>query len=287
MRERPYICTVHNIATCFNLLGLQLAAEISSARLTGATNGSDAIDFIPGRVKLPGHFIADSVTAGSTTLLLQISLPLLLFAPCPSPASILTLRGGTNATQAPQIDYTKHIFLPFLRRHFGVDGVELEIKKRGYFPKGGGEVSVTVSPFFAGGSGKRLKGITLMNRGRILLVQGIAHFAGLPAKVGRDMVEGARQKLEESFALNSDPKEVPIRIEYKRERNEDTTGAGSGIVLWAELEGGGIVGGSAVGRKGINPVSVGEEAAMELMKGLDGGGCVDEVCHVNRFCNLK
>jgi RNA 3'-terminal phosphate cyclase (ATP) len=219
------------------------------------------------------------VTAGSTTLLLQISLPLLLFAPCPSPASTLTLRGGTNATQAPQIDYTKHVFLPFLRRHFGVDGVDLEIKKRGYFPKGGGEVSVSASPLFGG---RRLKGMTLMNRGRILFVEGIAHFAGLPAKVGRDMVEGAMQKLG-PFALNSDTQEVPIRIEYKRERNENTTGAGSGIVLWAELEGGGIVGGSAVGRKGIDPVSVGEEAAMDLMKGLDGGGCVDEVRHVNRF----
>lgn len=164
-----------------------------------------------------------------------------------------------------------------MRRHFGVEGVDLDIKKRGYFPKGGGEVSVTVSPFL--GPGASLKGMTLINRGRVILVEGIAHFAGLPAKVGRDMVDGARQKLGGFSGLNLDSQEIPIRIEYKRERNEDTTGAGSGIVLWAELEGGGIVGGSAVGRKGVDPAKVGEEAAMELMRGLQCGGCVDEVCH--------
>jgi RNA 3'-terminal phosphate cyclase (ATP) len=94
------------------------------------------------------------------------------------------------------------------------------------------------------------------------------------------MVDGARQQLESWSTSNSDSQEIPIRIEYKRERNEDTTGAGSGIVLWAELEGGGIVGGSAVGRKGLDPAKVGEEAAMELTRGLDCGGCVDEVCHI-------
>ena len=278
---------------CFNnvvLLGLQLAAEISSARLTGATNGSVAVEFMPGRMKLPGHFTADSVTAGSTTLLLQIALPLLLFTSSHSPPSILTLRGGTNATQAPQIDYTKHVFLPFVRRHFRLEGIDLEIKKRGYFPKGGGEVSVTVPPLFEGGP---LKRINLVNRGRVILIEGIAHFAGLPSKVGRDMVDGAMQKLKNFSALNSDSQEVPIRIEYKRELPSNTTGAGSGIVLWAELEGGGMVGGSAVGKKGVDPANVGEEAAMELMRGLDGGGCVDEVCHfcshrnIHRICKLS
>lgn len=39
----------------------------------------------------------------------------------------------------------------------------------------------------------------------------------------------------------------------------------------------GMIGGSAVGRKGIAPEKVGEEAAEELIRGLEGGGCVDEV----------
>ncbi|KAF8078184.1 RNA 3'-terminal phosphate cyclase domain-containing protein [Lyophyllum atratum] len=242
--------------------GLQLAAEISSARLTGATNGSMSIDFTPGRIALPGNFTADSVTAGSTTLLLQVALPLLLFAPTPTPPSSLTLLGGTNATQAPQIDYTKH----------------LEITKRGYFPKGGGEVRVTIAPFSEGGERTLLRAARVLERGRVRHVGGIAHFAGLPMSVGREMVLGARRRLGELKGLNppSDEGDVGVDIEYKRERNEDTKGAGSGIVLWAELEGGGVIGGSAVGRKGADPHKVGEEAAEELLRGLQAGGCVDE-----------
>ncbi|KAG6889791.1 hypothetical protein C0992_004209 [Termitomyces sp. T32_za158] len=256
--------------------GLELAAEISSARLTGATTGSEAIDFVPGRTVLPGSFTADCVTAGSTTLLLQIALPLLLFSPAPgTPPSILTLLGGTNATLAPQIDYSQRVLLPFLRRHFGLPpgSVEIEIRKRGYFPKGGGEVKVSVAPV------ERLRAARVLERGRVKHIGGIAHFAGLPTSVGREMVLGARRTLEEVNGLNAAGEEgkVDVDIWFKRERNEDTKGAGSGIVLWAELEGGGIIGGSAVGSKGLQPCKVGEEAAQELLRGLHADGCVDEV----------
>ncbi|RDB21493.1 RNA 3'-terminal phosphate cyclase [Hypsizygus marmoreus] len=298
--------------------GLHLAAEIASARLTGATNGSTDIEFVPGRICLPGTFTADSITAGSTTLLLQIALPLLLFAPssvaactsgsaptptlAPAPVqrSELILKGGTNATQAPQIDYTQHVFLPFFHRHFLPSSpspspsslssspkppcIDLQIIRRGYFPKGGGEVRVHVTPV------SRLHGFSLMNRGRVLRVGGIAHFAGLPMGVGREMVVGARRRLARVDELGDhegvnggeggegggEGKGPRMAIEYKRERNEDTKGAGSGIVLWAELEGGGVVGGSAVGRKGVDPARVGAEAAEELVRGLEAGGCVDE-----------
>lgn len=264
--------------------GLLLAAEICSGHLTGATTGSSAIDFTPGQIHLPGNFKADSVTAGSTTLLLQIALPILLFSPTRVEPSVLTLLGGTNASQAPQIDHIQHVFLPFMRRHFGLDGVEIQILKRGYFPKGGGEVRVSVPPFYnEGGEGldtrKRLKGIRLLERGRVKHVGGIAHFAGLPMSVGRSMVMGAKRKLGEPKGLNpeEDVGDVGMMIEYKRERNEDTRGAGSGIVLWAELEGGGIVSGSAIGRKGLDPVQIGEDAAEQLLQSLHAGGCVDEV----------
>ncbi|KAG6833505.1 hypothetical protein H0H87_006077 [Tephrocybe sp. NHM501043] len=255
--------------------GLELAAEIASARLTGAANGSQAIDFVPGRLALPGSFTADCVTAGSITLLLQIALPLLMFAPMKdTPPSTLTLRGGTNATMAPQIDYSQHVFLPFLRRHFGVPqgpgGIDLEIKRRGYHPKGGGEVRVNVTPL------KRLQAARVLERGRVLHVGGIAHFAGLPMRVGQEMVIGARRALEGLKYLNPDDKEVGVDIQFKREENENSKGAGSGIVLWAELEGGGMIGGSAVGSKGIDPHTVGEEAAKELLRGLQADGCVDE-----------
>jgi RNA 3'-terminal phosphate cyclase (ATP) len=250
--------------------GIELAAEISSARVTGATNGSCALDFAPARI-VPGHYAADPVTAGAATLLLQISLPLLLFAPGAAP-STLTLKGGTNATMAPQIDYIQRVFLPFASRHFGLK-VDVDVRRRGYHPRGGGEVHVTVFP---GADGARLTSASVLERGTVTRIGGIAHIAGLPAHLGRTMAESVVKRLAESGFSPDASVPVPVEIESKREKNEDTLGAGSGIVLWAELAGGGMIGGSAVGRKGTDAITVGEEAADELIKGLEAGGCVDE-----------
>lgn len=146
--------------------GLELAADIASATLTSAKNGSTEIDFSPGSLKIPGNFVADSVTAGATTLLLQIAFPLLLFSSSPLP-STLTLKGGTNAAQAPQIDYVENVFLPFVRRHFGIMA-ELQVNRRGYFPKGGGEVVATVTP-----SAQSLQSCSLLDRGEIRCIKGM------------------------------------------------------------------------------------------------------------------
>jgi hypothetical protein len=85
------------------------------------------------------------------------------------------------------------------------------------------------------------------------------------------------QDISVSPEVAAERREVPISIQNNREPNNLTKGAGSGIVLWAELECGGIIGGSAVGTKGKPPETVGEEAATQLIKEIDAGGCVDEV----------
>lgn len=90
------------------------------------------------------------------------------------------------------------------------------------------------------------------------------------------MVEGATQSLSEKLPGVSDGT-IEVLIESRRERNDNTVGAGSGIVLWAELDGGGIIGGSAVGNKKIDASALGKKAAQDLLRGLNAGGCVDEV----------
>jgi len=47
-------------------------------------------------------------------------------------------------------------------------------------------------------------------------------------------------------------------------------------MLWAETDGGCVIGGSAVSTKEKKPEAVGEEAAEVLVRNLDHGGCVDE-----------
>ncbi|KIY49059.1 RNA 3'-terminal phosphate cyclase [Fistulina hepatica ATCC 64428] len=277
-RRPPGLKSQHNS-------GLKLAADISSAQLTGAFIKSTSIDFHPGKIQLYREYEGDAVTAGSTTLLLQIALPLLVFKTSSSrdddntPSSTLRLIGGTNATQAPQVDYTQHIFLPFVRQHFGVD-VTLELHRRGYYPKGGGKLRAVVRPV------EKLRPLRLTDRGHVVRVAGISHVAGIPRSVAEAIAKSALDRLRKQQPFVDDASDfswadllsgdTPIDIRVVREANNNTVGAGSGIVLWAELDGGGIIGGSAVGRKGISPESTGDAAAVELLNGLANGGCVDE-----------
>jgi RNA 3'-terminal phosphate cyclase (ATP) len=109
----------------------------------------------------------------SVVLLVQISLPCLLFAPG---ACEVILRGGTNAEMAPQIDYTLMVFKPIAER-FGMN-FQCQIRKRGYYPRGGGEIHLTTAP------APFLKAVQLTVRGEIAQIEGRAFVAGvLPVKV--------------------------------------------------------------------------------------------------------
>eukprot|EP00064_Thunnus_orientalis_P025690 superscaffoldBa00013692_g26094 len=85
-----------------HLSGLQLVSDLCSGSLQGATIGSTDISLTPGKIQ-SGNHTADTQTAGSVCLLLQVALPCVLYADA---SSQLCLKGGTNAEMAPQIDYT-------------------------------------------------------------------------------------------------------------------------------------------------------------------------------------
>lgn len=142
--------------------------------------------------------------------------------------------------------------------------------KRGYYPRGGGEVHVSIPPV-AG----PLPAVTLTERGEIKRVYGRSYVAGLPKSLADTMRAAAIDMLVESGI-----KENRIKIESLREKPTDAVGSGSGIVLWAETYEGCVIGGSALGRKGMDASKVGQEAAGELASNLAHGGCVDEYMQV-------
>jgi len=235
------------------------------SEMHGASKDSQTLYFTPGTLTA-GSYTADPGTAGAITLLIQVALPCLLFpAADGADTSSLRLRGGTNAIQAPQVDYTEHVFFPFIRRHFGVE-VDLTIIKRGYYPKGGGEASVTIHS-----RKEPLPAITVLERGKVTSVRGRAYVAGLPGKLAKESRDAAVAYL---VKRGIDPS--VIHIEYIRESAADAFGAGSGVILWAETETGCVIGGGSIGQKGIDASEVGREAAEELERNLAQGGCVDE-----------
>lgn len=260
-----------------SLPGLELVSRLSrDSVLTGAQRDSSEIAFQPGTL-VTGSFSADTKTAGSTTLLLQVSLPCLLFASHPDTNngsdSDLQLRGGTNATKAPPIDFVNYVLFPFLDRYFGF-GPKLVIRKRGYYPKGQGEIRIENIPALT----KPLPSITVTDRGNVTLIRGRAYVAGtIPSRLVRVMADAARKTLREAGYGQR-----MVDIDEEMEPPHAAAGSGSGIILWAETDRGCILSGSAIGERGVKADETGRAAANELIENLAHGGCVDEYLQVGQ-----
>ncbi|KAK0144125.1 RNA 3'-terminal phosphate cyclase [Merluccius polli] len=241
-----------------HLCGLQLLRDMCAGSLDGAVIGSTVISLAPGKLT-SGKHLADPQTAGSVGLLLQASLPCALFTDA---STQLCLKGGTNADMAPQIDYTVKVLKPILEK-FGVH-FDCDIRMRGYYPKGGGEVVVTVNPI------KQLSPITMTDRGTITKIYGRAFVAGvLPYKLAKDMSTAAVRTIRREI------KDLYINIPSLQEK-EKACGNGNGIIIIAESSTGCLFAGSALGKKGVYVDKVGIEAAEILLRNIRHHGCVDE-----------
>jgi RNA 3'-terminal phosphate cyclase (ATP) len=210
----------------------------------------------------PGNYQADTHTAGSVSLLLQICLPCLLFG---SGECEVTFKGGTNAANAPQIDYFLHVFAPIVR-HFGIE-FDLKLQRRGFYPKGGGCVILKTRPL------KYLKPISFLEQGEVNHIRILSFAAGkVPEHVPQRMAKAARNRLNIHFS----PEKTEYVIDAVKEKNDTAFGNGTGILVVAKTSTGCIFGGSALGEIGKKAETVGEEAANELIRNIQLGGCLDE-----------
>ncbi|XP_050315583.1 RNA 3'-terminal phosphate cyclase [Anthonomus grandis grandis] len=242
-----------------HLKGVELLRDICDAQVKGATIGSTEITFCPAEIR-GGTYNAFIKTAGSISLLLQVALPCCIFA---KSDVILKLRGGTNAEMAPQVDYMTEVFRPVLEK-FGAT-FDFDLVRRGYFPKGGGEVIVTIQPV------KELHGIKLLNQGKVMSIQGWSFVAGvIPAFIADKIAAGAKKTLSQ-VCRN-------VHIESYKEDKDIAPDNASGIILQATTDTGCILGASALGKRTENAEVTGERAGEILLKSVYEGACVDEHC---------
>lgn len=168
-----------------HLKGLEILRDICHAKVRGAELGSTQVEFEPQSIR-GGTYYADTKTAGSICLLLQISLPVILFA---DGEVTLELKGGTNCEMAPQIDEITEVFRPNLEK-FGAT-FDFDLIRRGYFPKGGGHCVIKCRPV------KSLKPVEMLTFGDYSKIYGWNYVAGtLPINVAHDMANAAKNKLQ-------------------------------------------------------------------------------------------
>jgi len=108
---------------------------------------------------------------------------------------------------------------------------DVRLVRRGHYPRGGGEVVLTVRP-------SELRAVNTVEFGNLVEIRGLSHAVRLPAHVARRQADSARNILIKAGI------KVPIEISLETyEQGKDPhLGPGSGIVLWARSDKGYVKG---------------------------------------------
>jgi len=234
-----------------HLSAVKAVAMISGGEAVGASLGSTELSFYPGRLRA-GSFKIDVGTAGSVTLIAQALLPVLPFLPGRTSFEIV---GGTDVPWSPTSDY----FASVVAKTAEIVGFRFsfEILRRGYYPRGGGAVRLTIED--PPGS---LKPFRLLRRGRIerFEIRSVAH--NLPRHVAERQAGSAQEILSREFRGS----EISTFIEDDSSplRSLDP---GSSVSIAAYTESS-ILGADSLGERGKRAELVGREAAQRLIEDL-------------------
>ncbi len=232
------------------------AAKLCNAKVQGAALGSRELWFIPQQIK-GGNIEAEIQTAGSIPMLLLATLPICLFAD--NSVSLHVVKGGTDTTHAPTINYMRYVLLPALKQ-MGVDAA-ITVQKYGYYPKGMGEATMTAKP------NRALKPIQLENFGKIKGISGVSVCTFL---ADRQVAERQTKAAEDCLSQ----KGYDASIEVVNDQSNPFQ-KGSSVVLWAETDTGVIIGADAIGELRKMSEAVGKEAAEKLLTELSVEPTVD------------
>jgi len=239
-----------------HLTGVQTLAKVCNAKTRGIELKSTKIIFYPKKI-IGGNYSVNIGTAGSITLLLQAVMLPSLFSKTP-----LNLRifGGTDVAWSPPFNYMKEVLLSSLNQ-MGAK-FNLELKKRGYYPKGRG-----LAIFSSFKSKLPLKPLYLAEQKELHYIKIISHSANLPKEVALTQASSAKKILSDK--LNCDIEEV---IDF-RETGESE---GSGITLIAVFSDGARMGACSLSEKNKPAEKIGEQAAQLLLQEIESKKPVDQ-----------
>ena len=191
-----------------HLTAIKILQKVANARVIGAEIGSTELKFTPGNIENL-ELVEDVGTAGSISLILQVLIPVVAIS---QKKLNLTIKGGTDVLWSPSIDYTQHV----LRDAFSRMGIEfsLELSKRGYYPKGGGEINLQVYP-------SHVKSISFLER-KTNSVKLICTFSKLSIEKIENQIEEIKKKLtKENFIVETEIK------------NQETIDSGASLLIYS------------------------------------------------------
>jgi RNA 3'-terminal phosphate cyclase (ATP) len=168
-----------------HLLGVKILSKICQAKVEGLHVGSTSLRFSPSD-GIDMELREDVGTAGSVPLILQVLIPAVSLL---KKRLKISIAGGTDVPWSPTADYTKLVLGEAFSR-IGID-FTLEIKNRGYYPKGGGLIEAEIFPC------KNTKAVSLLGR-TTKSAKMLCSYHGMSQDVVQQEIDGARRVLEEN-----------------------------------------------------------------------------------------
>ncbi|RME31544.1 RNA 3'-terminal phosphate cyclase [Candidatus Woesearchaeota archaeon] len=236
---------------------IRILQRVCDAKATDVALGSEEVTFIPGPVKST-RFTYDLETAASTTLVAHS----IILATAFSGKNIqLTLRGGTDVKWSIPADYLANVLKPAL---IPVADVTVQTVRRGYYPRGGGELFVRVK---GKAPGAPLAPLDFTERGKLMAIKGLAHATTelQDAEVAERIAHAAKSVLA--------PLGAPVALQCAY---STAASPGAHCVLWARFDKSGLLGASALGERGVRAETVGADAARELAALIESKAVIDE-----------
>lgn len=178
-----------------HLTAIKILKKISDSKVIGDEIGSTELKFIPGEIKSSKLF-EDVGTAGSISLILQVLIPIVAIS---QKKLELSIKGGTDVRWSPTMYYTQNVLSEAYSR-MGIN-FSFELKKRGYFPKGSGEINLEINP-------SSVKAISLSkrktNQAKILCTF---------SKISNEKIESEIKKIKEKLVNENFVVDVEIKEE--------------------------------------------------------------------------
>ena len=191
-----------------HLTAIRILQKIANAKVIGAKIGSTELKFVPGNIDNL-ELVEDVKTAGSISLILQVLIPVVSIL---QKKLSLTIKGGTDVLWSPSMDYTQYV----LKEAYSRIGINFSIKltKRGYYPRGGGEIKLEVYP-------SKIKSINFSQR-KTNNLKLICTFS----KISRELIIEKLKIIEEKFSKTN----FNVKVEIKEEKAIDS---GASLLLYS------------------------------------------------------
>jgi len=222
-----------------HMLGIKILSKICQAKVDGLYVNSTSLSFSPSQ-GISTQLTEDIGTAGSIPLILQVLIPAVSLM---KKSLKISITGGTDVPWSPTSNYTKFVLGEAYSR-IGID-FSIEIKRRGYYPKGRGVIEAEITPV------KNLIPLSLTKR-----TTRTAKFLCSYSKLSKDQIQSEIKKVQVILEKNG------FQCDYSV-TEEDAMDKGCSFLVFSHDDNS-IIGSDAIYEKSLN--GIGEFVANKFIE---------------------